>query len=76
MYWDSLSGEDMFLLTIFLMIVFSSVLENNYNQFFQLFEFRWWEIGPQSINCLVRVSFALKNRVGGRAEFKKFRFFE
>ena len=32
-------------------------------------------VRPQSINCLVRISFVLKNGVDGRAEVKKFGFF-
>ena len=32
-------------------------------------------VRPQSINCLVRVSFVLKNGAGGRVEVKKFGFF-
>ena len=31
---------------------------------------------PQSINCLVRISFAIKNEMGGWVEAKKFGFFE
>ena len=31
---------------------------------------------PQSINCLVRISFLLKSRVGRCAAVKKFGFFE
>ena len=37
----------------------------------------WWILlRQQSINCLVRISFAIKNEVGGRIEAKKIRFFE
>ena len=31
---------------------------------------------PQSIDCLVHISFAIKNKPGGWVKAKKFRFFE
>ena len=46
-YWDSLWGEDMFLFAFFLLLIFISVLENNYNYFFPLFVRAWWEILPK-----------------------------
>ena len=33
-------------------------------------------VRPQSVNCLVHVSFAIKNAAGGLAEAKNFGFFE